>query len=225
MSWSDWTRGTEIEPSIYAADLARLGEQLDQVLGAGARILHFDIGDGHFVPPVTIGPVVMRSIEAMVHGSGGVLDCHLMVENPADHFTELAESGADSVTFHFEVTDDVESVVAQARSLGLGVGIAFNPGTEVDAVAAVVADVDLVLCMSIEPGYSGQTFMTEALPRIERLRALLPEFVHVQVDGGVNLDTAARARVAGANLLVAGSAVFYPDDVAAAYRELVETVS
>lgn len=225
MSWSDWTRGTEIEPSIYAADFARLGEQLDEVLSAGARILHFDIGDGHFVPPVTIGPVVLRSIEVMVHEVGGVLDCHLMVENPARHFRELAESGADSVTFHVEVVDDIASVVDEARSLGLGVGIALNPGTDLDVVAEAARDVDLALCMSIDPGYSGQAFMTEALPRIAQLRSLLPEAVSVQVDGGINADTAPQARAAGANLLVAGSAVFCQDNAAAAYRELVQAVS
>ena len=225
MSWRDWTRGTEIEPSIYAADFARLGEQLDEVLGAGARILHFDIGDGHFVPPVTIGPVVLRSIEAMVHEAGGVLDCHLMVENPARHFRELAESGADSVTFHVEVVDDVASVVDEARSLGLGAGVAFNPGTDVDAAADAAWDVDLALCMSIDPGYSGQAFLAEALPRIARLRSLLPESVSVQVDGGINADTAPRARAAGADLLVAGSAVFCQGNAAAAYRELVQAVS
>ena len=225
MSWSDWTRGTEIEPSIYAADFARLGEQLDEVLSAGARILHFDIGDGHFVPPVTIGPVVLRSIEVMVHEVGGVLDCHLMVENPARHFRELAESGADSVTFHVEVVDDIASVVDEARSLGLGVGIALNPGTDLDAVAEAARDVDFALCMSIDPGYSGQAFMTEALPRIAQLRSLLPEAVSVQVDGGINADTAPQARAAGANLLVAGSAVFCQDNAAVAYRELVQAVS
>lgn len=225
MSWTDWTRRTEIEPSIYAADFARLGKQLDELFAAGARILHFDIGDGHFVPPVTIGPVVLRAIEAMVHEAGGVLDCHLMVDNPTQHFQELAESGADSVTFHFEVVDDVGSVVNQARELELGVGIAFNPGTDVDAVAAAAEEVDLVLCMSIHPGYSGQAFMREALPRVSRLRGQLSESVHVQVDGGINTETARQAREAGANLLVAGSAVFYPDDVADAYRELVQAVS
>ena len=107
MGWTAWIRGEcEIEPSLYAADFTRLGEQIDALLGAGCRIFHFDVGDGHFIPPVTIGPVVLRSIAPMIHAAGGILDCHLMVADPAHHFPEFAESGADSVTFHVEATDD-----------------------------------------------------------------------------------------------------------------------
>jgi ribulose-phosphate 3-epimerase len=222
VSWND-VRAVEIEPSIYAADFARLGEQIEALLEAGARVFHFDIGDGHFVPPVTIGPVVLRSIAPLVHDAGGILDCHLMVDDPAHHFTEVAESGGDSVTFHVEATGDPAGVAARARELGLGVGVVFKPATAVeDAVAAArLANADLVLCMSIEPGYSGQAFMPDALPRIRRLRELVA--CHVQVDGGINEETAPQAREAGANLLVAGSAVFR--DVPGAYRRLVELVS
>jgi ribulose-phosphate 3-epimerase len=185
VSWND-VRAVEIEPSIYAADFARLGEQIEALLEAGARVFHFDIGDGHFVPPVTIGPVVLRSIAPLVHDAGGILDCHLMVDDPAHHFTEVAESGGDSVTFHVEATGDPAGVAARARELGLGVGVVFKPATAVeDAVAAArLANADLVLCMSIEPGYSGQAFMPDALPRIRRLRELVA--CHVQVDGGIN---------------------------------------
>ena len=224
MGWSDWVRGTEIEPSLYAADFWRLGEQIDALLDAGVRIFHFDVGDGHFVPPVTIGPVVLRSIQARIHERGGVLDCHLMVDEPAHHFAELAESGADSVTFHVEVEGDPAVVAARARQLGLGVGVSFKPATSVEeaVAAAAAADAELVLCMSIEPGYSGQPFMPDALPRIERLRELVGEGVHVQVDGGIDERTAPQAAAAGANLLVAGSALFR--DVPAAYRRLADAV-
>ena len=140
MGWSDWIRDrVEVEPSLYAADFARLGEQLDLLLDAGCRIFHFDIGDGHFVPPVTIGPVVLRSIAPMIHAGGGVLDCHLMVTDPAHHFEEIAASGGDSVTFHVEATTDHAGVAAAARSHGLAVGVAFNPGTEPDVAAAAAA--------------------------------------------------------------------------------------
>ena len=164
MSWSTWIRGgSEIEPSLYAADFKRLGEQIEGLLAAGCRIFHFDVGDGHFIPPVTIGPVVLRSIAPMIHAAGGVVDCHLMVADPAHHFPEFASSGADSVTFHVEATADPRGVGAAARALGLSFGVAFNPDTDVaDAVAFVhAAGAELILCMSIVPGYSGQPFLPE----------------------------------------------------------------
>ncbi len=224
MAWRDWVRTVEIEPSLYAADFTQLGDQIEILLGAGVRVFHFDVGDGHFVPPVTIGPVVLRSIAPMIHAQGGIIDCHLMVDNPAHHFQELSESGADSVTFHVEAVDDVTAVMGQARELGLGVGIAFNPGTEVD-VAAEAANLgaDLCLCMSIVPGYSGQEFMEEAYGRIERLRALVDCFV--QVDGGVKPENVRQVHDAGANLLVVGSGIFASDDLAQAYRRLVEALA
>ena len=225
MGWTDWVRGAEIEPSLYAADFLHLGEQIEALLEAGARVFHFDVGDGHFVPPVTIGPVVLRSIAPLVHEGGGVLDCHLMVDNPGHHFREIAESGGDSVTFHVEVADDAPALIGAARELGLGVGLACNPATPVERLAEAVAEADLALCMSIEPGYSGQAFMPDALARLERLRALLPQSVHVQVDGGIGPDTVRSARESGANLLVAGTAVFGADDIGVAYRELAGAVS
>jgi ribulose-phosphate 3-epimerase len=225
MSWSEWVRGAEIEPSLYAADFLRLGEQIEALLEAGARVFHFDVGDGHFVPPVTIGPIVLRSIAPLVHERGGVLDCHLMVDDPLHHFSEIAESGGDSVTFHVEVAEDPAAVIAAARELGLGAGVACNPATPVERLAEAARDADLALCMSIEPGYSGQAFMPEALPRLRRLRELLPDSVHVQVDGGIGAETVRPAREAGANLLVAGTAVFGADDIAAAYRDLAAAVA
>ena len=226
MGWVDWIRrDVEVEPSLYAADFARLGEQIEQLLGAGCRIFHFDVGDGHFVPPVTIGPVVLRSIAPMIHAAGGVLDCHLMVSDPAHHFPEFAESGADSVTFHVEATNDPAGVAVRARELGLGVGVSFNPETtpEQAAAAATAAGADLVLCMSIHPGYSGQAFMPEALGRIARLAELVD--VPVQVDGGVGAANARAVRDAGARLLVAGSAVFADPDPAAAYGRIAAIVA
>jgi ribulose-phosphate 3-epimerase len=221
MGWSEWARPVEVEPSIYAADFSRLGAQLTKLFEAGARIFHFDAGDGHFIPEITIGPVVLASISPLVHGFGGVLDCHLMVSEPEGHFDAVARAGGDSVTFHVEACDDPPRAIAAARALGLGAGVVFNPATAVDEAVAAAEGADLVLCMSIEPGYSGQEFMPEALERIARLRSLLPDDVRVQVDGGVNLETIEAARSAGADLLVAGSAVFWHDDPATAYRRLV----
>jgi ribulose-phosphate 3-epimerase len=224
MSWREWVSGVEVEPSLYAADFARLGEQIEELLEAGCRVFHFDVGDGHFVEPVTIGPVVLESIAPLVHAKGGVLDCHLMVDNPLRHFPQIARAGGDSATFHYEVADDVPATIAAAREHGLQAGVAFNPESEPEDAAAAAVEADLVLCMSIHPGYSGQKFMPDSIDRIRRLRAALPAHVHVQVDGGIDLETAPAARAAGANLLVAGSAVFGGEDLAGAYHGLVQAV-
>ena len=218
MAWVDWIRDDlEVAPSLYAADFRRLGEQVDSLLEAGCRIFHFDCGDGHFVPPVTIGPIVLRSIAPGIHAAGGVLDCHLMVDDPVHHFPEFADSGADSVTFHVEVTDNPAGVAAVARDHGLAVAVAFNPGTTPAAAAefATAAGAELVLCMSIVPGYSGQAFMPDALERIAELRSLVG--LPIEVDGGVGEDNAHLVHAAGASVLVAGNAVFGHADPAAAY--------
>jgi ribulose-phosphate 3-epimerase len=228
MSWAEWIRTVEVEPSIYAADFANLGRQLDDLLRAGTRIFHFDMGDGHFVPPVTIGPIVLESISPLVHAGDGVLDCHLMVESPQKHFAELAGAGADSVTVHLEaVGNDLADVVGQARSHGMQVGLAFNPETRpgAAATAALAAGVDMVLCMSINPGYSGQEFMTDALDRIKTLRELLPADMPIQVDGGVGLENIREVYEAGATLFVAGSSIFKREDHVRAYRRLVGLLS
>jgi ribulose-phosphate 3-epimerase len=220
MSWVEWAEEVEIEPSLYASDFSRLGEQLEAVRRAGATIFHFDVGDGHFIPEITVGPIVLASISPLARGFGARLDCHLMVDEPERHFDAIAKAGGDSVTFHVEVCDDPARAIAHARSLGLGVGLAFNPETRVEEAVAAAEGVDLVLCMSIHPGYSGQAFMPESVERIAELRSLLPAAVRVQVDGGVNSETIRRAQDAGADLLVAGSAIFWSDDPAASYRGL-----
>jgi ribulose-phosphate 3-epimerase len=221
VSWDEWVRGPEVEPSLYAADFSRLGEQIETLLQAGARIFHFDVGDGHFVPPITAGPIVLQWISPIIHRGGGRIDCHLMVEQPERHFQAIAEAGGDSVTFHHEVADDVTALAGQAREHGLAVGLAFNPRTQPEEAAAEADPVDLVLCMSINPGYSGQAFMPEAILRVERLRSLLPAGKHVQVDGGVGRDNIPQLRKAGADLLVAGTSTFGGDDIAQSYRGLV----
>jgi ribulose-phosphate 3-epimerase len=225
MSWRDWVRTVEIEPSLYAADFARLGEEVQILLRAGTRVFHFDVGDGHFVEPITMGPVVLRSIAPMVHAMDGVIDCHLMVDNPVRHFPQIAEAGGDSVTFHYEVVDDVPATIAAAREHGLQVGVAFNPETEPEHVTRVSWDADLVLCMSIHPGYSGQEFMPEAVERLKRTRATLPSTVHVQVDGGIHDENVRTVYEAGATLMVAGSAIFHNEDLPRAYRRLVQALA
>ena len=225
MAWRDWVRTVEIEPSLYAADFSRLGDQITHLLNAGARVMHFDIGDGHFVEPVTIGPIVLKSIAPLVHEAGGVLDCHLMVDNPDRHIPQVAKAGGDSVTFHVEASDDVPAVIELAREHGLGVGVAFNPETDVEEAVEAAADADLALCMSIHPGYSGQEFMPEALDRLRELRQLLPADVFVQVDGGITHDNVRDAHDAGADLLVAGSAIFDREDLPRSYLRLVQSLA
>lgn len=221
MSWDRWIRGVEIEPSIYAGDFSRLGQQLHALLDAGARIFHFDVGDGHFIDEITIGPIVLQSITGLVHQREGVLDCHMMVSQPAWHFEQIKAAGGDSVTFHLEAEGEPAPTIARAREIGLGVGVAFSPDTPVEQAVAAAEGADFVLCMSIHPGLSGQELMPGALDRVTELRRRLPESVSVQVDGGIHLGNVAAVRETGANLLVSGSGVFWGDDPGAAYGELV----
>jgi len=227
VAWEEWTRTVEVEPSIYAADFARLGEQVDLLLEAGARVFHFDVGDGHFVPSITMGPIVLQAISRRIHERGGVIDCHLMIETPERQFEALAAAGGDSVTVHLEACEDLPAVASAARRHGLGVGMAFKPETEVEDAGrrAIAAGVDIVLCMSIEPGYSGQAFMPAAVERIRAIRRLLPSGMRVQVDGGINSETIRLTHDAGASLFVAGASVFGGEDPPQSYRRLVETLS
>jgi ribulose-phosphate 3-epimerase len=225
MPWRDWIRTVEIEPSLYAADFARLGEQVRHLLNAGARLFHFDVGDGHFVEPITIGPVVLRSIAPMIHEAGGIIDVHLMVTNPEHHFPQVKAAGGDSVTFHVEACEEPWNAIALARSHDLGVGVAFNPETRVEDAVAASLGADLVLCMSIHPGYSGQEFMPDALSRIRELRSQLHERVVVQVDGGITHQNVGKAYEAGAEAIVAGTAVFGFEDINRAYHHLVRALA
>jgi ribulose-phosphate 3-epimerase len=225
MGWSDWIRGgAEVEPSLYGADLAHLGDQVEALVAAGCRVFHFDVGDGHFIEPITMGPIVLQSVAPIAHVGGGAMDVHLMVERPAKYFEAVSKAGGDSVTFHYEAVDDVPGTIAAARRQRLQAGVAFNPETEPEEVAAVAQEADIVLCMSIHPGYSGTPFQEAAFARISRLRELLPERVHIQVDGGVGLANAARLRECGASLLVAASSIFATENPPAAYRGLVQAI-
>jgi ribulose-phosphate 3-epimerase len=227
MSWNDWVRTVEVEPSLYAADFSRLGEQIDVLLRAGVRIFHFDVGDGHFVEPITMGPIVLQSIAPIIHAGGAFIDCHLMTETPEKHFGAIKKAGGDSVTVHYEACPDLNSVVLAARAHDLQVGLAFKPETSAAyaAHAAISAHVDVLLCMSIEPGYSGQQFMPEALDRIRVVRSVLPHNVHVQVDGGIGPENIRAAHEAGATLLVAGTSILGREDLPRAYRRLVEELA
>ncbi len=225
MAWQDWIRTVEVEPSLYGADFAQLGDQLGELLRAGCRVFHFDVGDGHFVEPITMGPIVLQSISPIIHRGSGAIDVHLMVETPAKYFEPVAAAGGDSVTFHYEAVDDVAATIRDAREHGLQVGVAFNPESEPEDVAAVSGDADLLLCMAIHPGYSGQQFRDETYDRVRRLRGALPDAVNIQVDGGVGTGNIRQIRAAGATLLVAATAIFGADDVAGAYRQLADALA
>jgi ribulose-phosphate 3-epimerase len=213
----------QIEPSILSADYARLGEQVGLVLDAGARVIHVDVMDGHFVPPITIGPVIVEAIRDQVHDAGGMLDCHLMVEQPEQQqVKQFAEAGADSITVQYEATPNIGYALKKVREAGCLAGLAINPNTPVESVEDLVDDVDLVLCMTVNPGWGGQPFIEGSDDKLRRLRELVGPDLPIQVDGGISVETAGMVADAGATLFVAGSAVFKADDPAAAFRAIAE---
>jgi ribulose-phosphate 3-epimerase len=212
-----------VAPSILSADFGRLRSQVREVLDAGARVIHVDVMDGHFVPPITFGPVAVQAIADAVHDAGGIVDVHLMVERPERHAADIAAAGADSITMHVEATPHVHYALQAIREAGCTAGAALCPATPVEMVVDVASEVlDLALCMSVNPGWGGQSFIEGSLDKLHRLRRMLPDEVGVEVDGGINEDTAPRVVRAGANLLVAGSAVFGSADPAATYAALAE---
>jgi ribulose-phosphate 3-epimerase len=215
---------TGVAPSILSADFARLGAQVDEVLAAGAATIHVDVMDGHFVPPITMGPLVVGALAERVHAAGAVLDVHLMVERPERHVADFAKAGADGITVHAEATPHVHYALAAVRDAGCRAGLAINPGTPAGAVAEVACDVDLVLCMTVNPGWGGQKFLPHSLDKLQRLRALAGAAAVLEVDGGIDADTVGPCAEAGATLFVAGSAVFGADDPGEAVRTLASVV-
>jgi ribulose-phosphate 3-epimerase len=212
-----------VVPSILAADFSRLGEQVAQVMEAGARVIHVDVMDGHFVPPVSIGVLVVESIRDQVHERGGVLDVHLMVERPERRIEEFADAGADSIAVHWEATPHVHYALKAVREAGCNAGLAINPATPPELVAGLAESFDHLLCMTVNPGWGGQPYIETSTAKVSRLRELLPEGMPIEVDGGIDADTAGRCAEAGATLFVAGSSIFHEPDPAAAYRSIVQT--
>jgi ribulose-phosphate 3-epimerase len=211
-----------VAPSILAADFARLGEQVGAVLDAGARVIHVDVMDGHFVPPITMGPLAVGALADQVHGAGALLDVHLMIEHPERQIAAFAEAGADNITLHAEATPHVHYAINAIKEAGCTAGVAICPGTPVQALAEIAADLDLALCMTVNPGWGGQPFIPASIGKIERLRALIGAGPALEVDGGIDTGTAGPCSQAGATVFVAGSALFGAPDPAAAYREIAE---
>ena len=206
-----------VAPSILSADLGRLAEEIARVEQAGADLLHVDVMDGHFVRNLTFGPVV---VEAIRRATDLNLDVHLMLDNPADFFEPFAEAGADNITFHAEVTDEPAEFARRIHDLGCDAGITVNPDAPVDLLRPAMDDVEMVLIMSVCAGFGGQAFMPETLEKVRTVRPWLARGQRLEIDGGINPDTAPRAVAAGADILVAGTAVFGAPDATVAIRRL-----
>ena len=214
-----------IAPSILAADFAALGDAVRAAEQGGADYVHVDVMDGHFVPNITIGPPVVRAVRQV---ASVPLDVHLMIADPDRYIGAFAEAGAAILTVHVEARSHLHRTIQHIRSLGLGAGVALNPATPVNTIEEIAADVDLVLVMTVNPGFGGQTFIERSIPKIRAVRALLDRTgspAAIEVDGGIDRATAPRVVAAGAEILVAGSAIFRTADPAAAVRELRATVA
>jgi ribulose-phosphate 3-epimerase len=208
-----------VAPSILSADFGRLGEQVAEVMDVGARVIHVDVMDGHFVPPITIGPLIVGALADRVHGAGGVLDVHLMIERPGDHVDEFAKAGADCITFHVEADPHAHRTLGAIHEAGCRAGIALNPGTPPVAVEVLAEYADVVLCMTVNPGWGGQAFIGSSPGKVRQLGELASGTA-IEVDGGIDAETAGSVAEAGATLFVAGSAVFGDPDPAAAYSRI-----
>jgi len=209
-----------VAPSILSADFSKLGEEIKAVEHAGADWIHIDVMDGHFVPNITIGPGVVSKIRKI---SDIFFDVHLMIENPDKYVEQFAKAGADLITIHAEACDDISSTINKVKDLGCKVGVSINPETSSDVIKEIIHNVDLVLIMSVHPGFGGQNFIEDVLPKIKKTRAIISKMdkeIHLEVDGGINDKTAKTAVECGANVLVAGNFVF----TSASYKDVIQSL-
>jgi ribulose-phosphate 3-epimerase len=216
-----WPADSFVLPSILASDFGAFRSQVRELLDAGARAFHCDVMDGHFVPPITFGPGVVASIADEVHAVGGVLDVHLMIERPERQLADFASAGADSCTVHVETCPNLHRVLVEAHELGIRAGVTLNPATPITAISDAIRYADHILCMSVDPGWGGQVFIEESLERLAQLRGGLLPGMGLEVDGGVGPDNAGACATAGANLIVAGSAIYGQPSPGDAYRAIV----
>ena len=220
----DLLNSVRVAPSILASDFSRLGDQVETVMDAGARVIHVDVMDGHFVPPISIGDLIVDSLRELVHGRGGVLDVHLMVERPERRIEQFAGAGADSIAVHYEATPHVNYALQAVRAAGLNAGLALNPATPAEVVTGLTDELDHVVCMTVNPGWGGQAYIASSTAKVARLRELLGPDVPIEVDGGIDVRTAQTTRNAGATLFVAGSSIFGAPEPADAYREIATAI-
>ena len=219
---TDLLHEIHIAPSILSADFSRLGDNVEAVLNAGARVIHVDVMDGHFVPNITIGPLIVAALETLVHGAGALIDVHLMIEHPERYIDAFAAAGANVITVHQEACVHLHRVLMQIREAGAAAGVALNPATPIDTLAEVREHCDLVEIMSVNPGFGGQRFIETSLDKVQRARAFFPDSVALELDGGVTALNAGILVAAGANLLVAGSSVFGGQDIGEQYAALAQ---
>ncbi|MCX8032881.1 MAG: ribulose-phosphate 3-epimerase [Thermoleophilia bacterium] len=213
-------RELHLLPSILSADFSRLGEEIAAVMEAGVKGIHVDVMDGHFVPNITVGPPVVRSISPLVRARGGFLSVHLMIERPERYLREFVEAGADALSVHAESCPCLYHALTSIKRLGAAAGLAINPGTSLGVVEEVASYLDFVLVMTVNPGFGGQKLIESALARVPQIRAMLPDSAGIEIDGGINESTLARVVRSGANWLVAGAAVFGAPDPAGQARRL-----
>lgn len=206
----------KIAPSILSADFARLGSEIEEVDKAGADYIHVDVMDGHFVPNITIGPLIVEAIRPVTKLP---LDVHLMIENPDQYIEAFAKAGADIITVHVEACRHLHRTIHHIKSFGIRAGVVLNPATPVDTIKHIISDVDMVLLMSVNPGFGGQKFIPEVLAKITAVKEMAAQKgmdIEIEIDGGVNPETAKLCIEAGATVLVAGSAIYNQDDYAQA---------
>lgn len=218
-------RRPHLLPSILSADFSRLGEEISAVMDVGVRIIHVDVMDGHFVPNISIGPVVVDAVSPLIHARGGWLSVHLMIENPESYLEAFAKAGADALSVHVEACPHLYHAVEAIKALGVTAGVALNPGTGVSRLKDVASIVDYVLVMTVDPGFGGQRMIVSALDKVPVLRRMLPEGVAIELDGGVNRENIRLVVEAGADWVVAGSALFGAADPGSEARILWELMT